>query len=279
MHETSDGSIMLHVANAQGIDHLNLQKDSSTCGFKLSSRISSVVPPDLASALALPKFWNSGVKIVDLETTILIIDRQETRSVIWPLNPMTGEVQKPLISLTPSTGSQDFSVVIWVPKKNEMNMWRRGAPEPLLVHDIEVGDNDVVKLTSDGTRALVTTAEGRAQLWAIDLDAGSAKALATIDLPDVSNVQLASDEQAIIVRQRGGFVHGWTVQGRSLGALTQLGSAIIWSRYDDTCGRMLIWTKEGQRLDLRRGRRFPIFGFKPASSCAVTPAATTSGKT
>lgn len=276
MRETGEGAFVLHVATAKGVDHLSIQKDSSACGFTLASRTSSAIPPDLASALDRGPAWNIGVQVIDLETTILVVDRQDTRSVIWPLDPATGEVQKPLFSLFPMLGRQDSSVVIWVPEKNELDIWSKGAAAPLLVHDIELRDNDAIELNADGTRALVTKEEGRAQLWAIDRGEGRAKVLATVDLPDVSGVQFTSDEQAIIVRQRGGLVYGWTTQGRPLGALAHLGSDVIWSRYDDTCGRILIWTKEGQRLDLRRGNRFPILGFRPRSSCTAPSAAAAS---
>jgi hypothetical protein len=106
-----------------------------------------------------------------------------------------------------------------------------------------------------------------ADLWEIDESNSNTLSLASITVPSSTRVEFSDDERIVIARQEGGVLHGWTRDGKPLGALGFVGSDVIWTTYDPECERILLWTKEGQRLDWRLGTEFPLYGFRPARNC------------
>ena len=101
----------------------------------------------------------------------------------------------------------------------------------------------------------------------MDASTGKTKQLAQIKVDRPRQAIFSSDEQLILVRQEGGALSAWDRDGVFLGPITTTGGDIIWSSYRPECRQILLWTSEGQRLDIRRGMVLPVHGFSPEREC------------
>ena len=193
---------------------------------------------------------------------------EQTETVILPFDPRAGTFGPPINSSKPIPDFEADSVLIWSPReKNGTLIWPEGNDKPFWSPHVEIQPTDRVTLARKHTRLLLVHEDNSAQLWEVDEPHNQDRLLASLSVAHASQVRLTNDQQLVVVRQEGGELYGWTMDGKPLGALGWLGSDVVWSAYNEQCKRILLWTREGQRLDWRFGKQFPFYGFIPSATC------------
>jgi hypothetical protein len=133
---------------------------------------------------------------------------------------------------------------------------------------MQVSSKDWVKLSKDRSRMLVVSEDDVGELWHTDFAGGKASRLARLEILQGSEFFFSSDGKLIFARSLGGDHTVWDQDGKPLDSLGKLGSTVEASIYRRECRQILLWTLEGQRLDLRHGFNIPLYGFLPERDCS-----------
>lgn len=218
-----------------------------------------------------------------------LVQHQDTRTVLWPLSVIEGRFAQPAVSegkapqdVTYADARLGFNqarpelrenrtVVAWNPTGPvlKLMLWLEHQSAPLTFENIRVHATDNVTISRDLKRLLLFREEGVSELWAIDPSTSKTMQLARIQVDRPRNGAFGGDEQLVLIRQEGGALFAWDKDGAFLGPIATTGGEIVWSSYDPECRRVLLWTSEGQRLDIRRGMVLPLRGFWPERECSA----------
>lgn len=200
---------------------------------------------------------------------------------IWIFNPRVGKFKDPLFASSSIFVSQN--VLVWGDASNGSTyLWPQQSAEPIHISSLKFKSKDRYIINESKDRVLRIPESGAAELWSlVGGKSPPIKPMATIELDMLTNTEFSSDGQLVIARQEGGALWAWSSKdGSKLDEIGNIGSDVIWSTYDESCERILLWTSEGQRLDLRRGANIPFYGFEPrhracmnASEKATAPSA------
>jgi len=257
------------VAIDQHIETIPIRKRSRNGGtasveFEPLAHLTADLPRELK--------WNYGFNtasnVFSAAQEYLLVDSQQTGSVLWPFDPVASTFGDPIISSAPVPAFHQHDTLSWSPKGKKGTMiWPANSTAPSWAPHLEVQSTDRLTLSSTHTRILLVHDDSTAELWAVDLQANTDHLLTTIDISNPSRVEMSEDGRLVIARQEGGILHGWSLEGKYLGTLGSIGSDVIWLTYEPTCERIFLWTGEGQRLQWRLGTAFPFQRFRPVRAC------------
>jgi WD40 repeat protein len=212
--------------------------------------------------------FSNNIRFMRFGKRIVFIERLQARTIFWIFNPETAKFED-LMSGTQSVSISNKRGYVWLPegKTGFLNVWLQDDLDPTQLTGMQISSKDQVEFSNDNSRMLVMSEEGAGELWHTDFPGRKASWLARLEAPHNSWFSFSSDGKFIFARSRGGTHTVWDHDGKPTGTLGKLGSRVQASIYRQECRQILLWTDEGQRLDLRPGFNVPVYGFLPERDC------------
>ncbi len=211
-------------------------------------------------------------------STLMFIHHRPVGDMLWPLDLAVGRFGDAITPFGPSprtTYRSGTPNVSWAHESlGHLMVWPESRSQPISVSGLRVGSNDELDFSQSFDRAVVVRADARDrfELWRLDHGAGTASLLTAATLSDHPQTFLSPDNRLVLAQRAGGHTHAWHAEtGESLGYLGVFAGSSLWTEYRHECLRLLRWTDEGQRIELRRGYAVPILGFFPERACPPVP--------
>jgi hypothetical protein len=272
-----DGETILSLINGRVIETILIKQSAdtqadSTVRFSVGERKQIPLPKDFPLAVDEGRFLirnADAARIVPLGKRIVVVETLGTRTVFWVFNPAAARFDDPMFG-APAVFLAHQAGYAWISygTAGPLKIWLPDQPDLIRVEGVLIRQNDGIELSDDRRRLLVVPEDGGGELWSADFSNGKASRLARIAVPPNSNLSLNSDQKLIVLRRPGGLYYAWDRNGAGLGSLGVIGSEIQYSSYRGECRQILLWTREGQRLDLRRGFKIPLYGFLQERDCS-----------
>lgn len=195
---------------------------------------------------------------------ILVVDPASSKV----LNEIPTVNLKVVSVIRPKDGERHSDWTWQTPGHSEWNFLFEKATGPSVLRGVDLTSFTTVQFSDDLKTALAIRTDGSGEIWSTDFDKQTASVRAKVDSQGYASITFSGDQNVIISRSEGGYYQLWSRDGISLGALGKLGANLVWSTYDETCRRFLLWDSDGERLDFQRGFVIPGFGILPERSCS-----------
>jgi hypothetical protein len=221
---------------------------------------------------------DSGIMLLPGSTFVLFGELLQTRTDAWVLHPDTAALDSfllpPTIEVTSSSTSrsQDYYTrtqgIAWVPWEAPatLKIWLLDESAPTSKQFI-LRKPYSIQLSADRRRMLFGLEDGEVELWDSSSQSGSPLMRSEVKAP----ISFSSDGKLVFQRYSGGWYRVWDADGDDLGFVGAIGSDLSSSLYRSDCRQILLWTREGARLDFRRGYFIPFYGFLPERDCSGNP--------